>query len=120
AFANSSNGSLRLFSGKLPDSAKNLWYAPNLLLQKLPADEFMVSTKMTFKPNERLENEKAGLTMMGFSYASITLKSKKDGIYLVYTVCKEADRGRPENETIITKVAGTTIYLRIKVTKDAK
>ena len=48
----------------------------------------------------RLENEKAGLTMMGFSYASLTLKSKKDGIYLVYTVCKDADKGKSENETV--------------------
>ncbi len=120
AFANSSNGSLRLFSDKLPDSAKNLWYAANVLLQKFPADEFMVTTKMDFKPNTRLENEKAGLTMMGFSYANLTLKSKKDGIYLVYTVCKEADKGKPENETVISKLATGGIYLRIKVSNGAK
>ena len=120
AFANSSNGSLRLFSDKLPDSAKNLWYAPNVLLQKFPADEFMVTTKMIFKPNERSENEKAGLTIMGFSYASIALKSKKDGAYLIYTVCKEADKGKTENETLITKVVDRTIYLRATITKGAK
>ena len=119
AFANSSNGSLRLFSDKLPDSAKNLWFAPNVLLQKFPAEEFMVTTKMTFNPNTKLENEKAGLTMMGFSYASITLKSKKDGIYLVYTVCKDANKEKPETETVITKVTDGNIYLRVKVTKGA-
>ena len=120
AFANSSNGSLRLFSDKLPDNAKNLWYASNILLQKIPAEEFMVTTKMVFKPNAGLENEKAGLTMMGFSYASITLKSKKDGIYLIYTVCKEADKGKPETETVVIKVAEGVIYLRMKVNKGAK
>jgi beta-xylosidase len=120
AFANSSNGSLRLFSDKLPDSAKNLWDAPNVFLQKFPADEFMVTTKMTFKPTVRLENEKAGLTVMGFSYANITLKSKKDGLYLIYTVCKEADKGKTENEKVITKVTDATIYLRVKITKGAK
>jgi beta-xylosidase len=120
AFANASNGSLRLFSDKWPDSAKNLWYVPNVLLQKFPAEEFMVTTKMSFSPNPRLENEKAGLTMMGFSYASLTLKSKKDGIWLVFTVCKGADKENAENETVITKVADGTIYLRAKVTKGAK
>ena len=119
SFANSSNGSLRLFADQLPDSAGNLWFAPNVLLQKLPAEEFMATTKMTFKPNARLENEEAGLTMMGFSYASITLKSKKDGIYLVYTVCKDANKEKPESETVITKVADGNIYLRIKVIKGA-
>lgn len=120
AFANASNGSLRLFSDKMPDSARNLWVAPNVLLQKFPAEEFMATTKMTFNPNTKLENEKAGLTMMGFSYASLTLKSKKDGIYLVYTVCKDADKGKPESEVVIAKVDDATIYLRVKVTKGAK
>jgi beta-xylosidase len=119
AFANSSNGSLRIFSDKLPDSAKNLWYAPNVLLQKIPAEEFVATTKMAFKPNTRLENEKAGLTMMGFSYASLTLKNKEDGIYLVYTVCKEADKGKPENETVIAKIPDGTVYLRVKMSKGA-
>jgi len=120
AFANASNGSLRLFSDKMPDSARNLWNAPNVLLQKFPAEEFMATTKMTFNPNTKLENEKAGLTMMGFSYVSLTLKSKKDGIYLVYTVCRDADKGKPESEVVIAKVDDATIYLRVKVTKGAK
>ncbi len=119
AFVNPSNGSLRLFSDKWPDSAKNLWQAPNVLLQKFPAEEFMVTTKMTFKPNTKLENEKAGLTMMGFSYANLTLKSKKDGTYLLYTVCKGADKGKAEEETVIMKVTDATVYLRVKVKKGA-
>lgn len=120
AFVSLANGSLRLFSDKLPDSAKNLWYLPNVLLQKFPAEEFMATTKMTFTPNTRLENEKAGLAMMGYSCASITVNNKKDGLYLVYTICKEADKGKPENETVITKCGNGTVYLRVKVMKGAK
>lgn len=119
AFANAANGSLRLFSDKLPDSSKNLWFALNVLLQKFPAEEFVVTTKMNFKPNTRLENEKAGLAIMGFSYANIALKSRKDGIYLVYTICKDANKGNIENETVITKVTDGNIYLRVKITKGA-
>jgi beta-xylosidase len=120
AFLNPASGCLRLFSDKWPDSAENLWAAPNVLLQKIPAEEFRATTKMSFQPNERLENEKAGLTMMGFSYANITLKSKKDGVYLVYTVCKDAEKGMKEKETVITKAPASTVYLRVSMSKGAK
>jgi len=120
AFLNSSIGSLRLFSDKRPDSARNLWEVPNVLLQKFPAEEFMITTKLTFTPNTKLENEKAGLVVMGFSYAGLAVKSKSDGIYLVHTVCKDAVKGKAEKETIVVKLASPTIYLRVKVTKGAK
>ena len=119
-YMNPSKGSLRLFSDRLPDSAKNLWDAPNVLLQKFPAEEFMVTTKMTFNPNTKLENEKAGLVVMGFSYAGLALKNKKDGIYMVQTVCKDASKGSAEKEIIVAKCNSSTIYFRVKVTKGAK
>jgi hypothetical protein len=56
---------------------------------------------------------------MGLSYANLGLKSKKDGIYLVYTICKDADKGKVENETIITKADDRIVYLRVKVLKGA-
>jgi beta-xylosidase len=118
-FMNPSNGSLRLFSDRI-DSVANLWYAPNVLLQKFMADEFMVTTKCTFTPNMKLENEKAGLTIMGFSYANIALKSRKDGMYVVYTLCKDADKGKAETETVLTKATNATAYLRVKVSMGGK
>ncbi|WP_315824843.1 hypothetical protein [Paraflavitalea speifideaquila] len=57
-FMNTAKGSLRLYSDKMPDSAKNLWDAPNILLQKWPAEEFVATTKLSFTPNSKLENEK--------------------------------------------------------------
>lgn len=117
-FLNSSKGYLRLFSDKLRDSARNLWDAPNVLLQKFPAEKFTVTTKLSFQPNSKLENEKAGLTIMGLSYSSLALKSKKDGIYLVYSVCKNADKGNEETETTITKLKDGKIYLRVEVVGD--
>lgn len=120
AFMNSSKGSLRLFSDKRPDSARNLWEVPNVLLQKFPAEEFMITTKLTFMPNTKLENEKAGLVVMGFSYAGLAVKSKSDGIYLVHTVCKDAVKGKTEKETTIVNVTSPSIYLRVRVTKGAR
>ena len=119
-FMNTASGTLRLYSDKMPDSAKNLWDVPNVLLQKLPAEEFMATIKLNFKPNTKIENEKAGLVMMGLSYANLALKSQRDGIFLVYTVCKDAAKGKSETEKQIQRLSDATIYLRITVNKGAK
>ena len=36
-------GVLKLFSAQLPNDYKNLWNVPNLLLQKLPSNNFTAS-----------------------------------------------------------------------------
>lgn len=117
---NPANGSLRLFSDKLPDSAKNLWDAPNVLLQKFPAEEFMVTTKLTFTPNPKLEGEKAGLTIMGLSYAAIFIRSSKEGNEVVYAVAKDAAKGKRETEKRLGKAPAFTLYFRVKVTAGGK
>ena len=120
SFLNPTKGTLRLYSMKIPDSAKNYWEVPNLLLQKFPAEVFTAPTKLHFTPNLKLENEKTGLIVSGLSYVNIAIKSKKDGIYLVYTTCKEADKGKSEIEQVLTKVKQSDIYLRLSVTEGAK
>jgi beta-xylosidase len=119
-YLNTANNSLRLYAEQIPDSANNLWDVPNVLLQKFPADEFMVTTKMDFHPNEKSENEKAGLTIMGLSYSSLYLKNIKGKIFLVYGVCKNADKGNKESERVISEVKNGIIYLRVKVNEDAQ
>ena len=118
-FPDSVRGSLRLYSQIIPEGAKNHWSAPNILLQKFPAEQFTVTAKLTFTPNPKLENEKAGLIVMGRSFASLYLKSKSDGVYVAYTICKNANKDEVENEFILTKTTKNEIYLRIKVLKDA-
>lgn len=118
-FTTTNMGYLRLFSYMAADTIKNLWDAPNVLLQKTPADEFMATTKFTFKPNVKLD-EKAGLVVMGFSYGGLALHYKKDGIYLVSINCKDAIKGRPEKEEVLMKVNDPTIYFRVKMTAGAK
>jgi len=118
-FTNPAKGTLRLFSDRI-DSVANLWFAPNVLQQKFTAEAFTVTTKLTFRPNQKLENEKTGLAIMGLSYANIALKNKKDGLYLVHSLCKDADKGKPEIETEILKAPSSTVYLRVKVQAGAK
>lgn len=118
AFLNA--GSLRLYSDKLPDSARNLWEAPNVLLQKFPCETFMATVKLNFQPNTKLATEKSGLTVMGVSYANLAVKNTKEGNYLVYTYCKDAAKGKIETEKTIQRIQSATIYLRVKVTAGAK
>jgi len=116
-FTDPAKGVLRLFSSKEPGSARNLWDVPNVLLQKFPAEEFMVTTKLSFYPNSKLENEETGLTIMGLSYACIKLVKKHDGTYLVYAVCDNAEKGETEKENEIKKIDDNTIYLRVTINK---
>jgi len=119
-FTDVNKGVLKLYTSKTPEEAKNLWDVPNLLMQKFPADEFTATTKVKFSANPKLENEQTGLVIMGRSYAKISIKSKKDGLYLVYGVCQSADKGKSENEKDIVRLKSSTAWLRVKVSKGAK
>lgn len=115
-------GFLRLYSDKIPDDAKNYWDVPNILMQKFPTESFTATTKLTFSPNPKLENEKVGLVVMGKSYANVGLKSAKNGeVSLVYTICKKASDKAPEEETVIGKFEkGKPVFLRVKISKGGK
>ena len=119
-FLNPAKGFLRLYSVLLPDSAKNLWDSPNILLQKFPSEEFMVTTKINFNPNVKLQNEKAGLVIMGLSYANIAFKTTKEGNYIVFSFCRNAEKGTGETERVVAKAETATAYLRVKVTSGAQ
>ncbi|HKO82354.1 MAG TPA: glycoside hydrolase 43 family protein [Chitinophagaceae bacterium] len=112
-----SNGKLRLFSYQLQDSINNYWNVPNLLLQKFPGEEFMVTTKLSFHP--RLDGERAGLIVHGADYAYLSVVKKADGNYFSYTLCKEADKGKAATVQDGEKINNADIYLRVQVTKGA-
>lgn len=108
---------MRMFNVPLPADFKNFWDVPNLLLQKFPAPEFTVTTKVTFTP--RGEGEKTGLIVMGLDYAYVSVKKKVDGLYVSQTICKDADRQSPEKESGDSPLASATFYLRVKVSRTA-
>lgn len=112
-----SNGTLRLFSYQLPDSFKNYWDVPNMLLQKFPADEFMVTTKLSFKP--RLDGERVGLIIQGANNAFISIVKKADGNYLSFSICNDADKGKEQTVQDGEKIKSDDIYLRVTINKGA-
>ncbi len=109
---------LRLYSYNIPDSAKNYWDVPNILLQKFPAEVFQATAKIQFKP--RLDGERSGMIIMGQSYAYLSLIKKADGLYLTYNTCNQADKGSNEAEKIISKVQSDITHLRVSVSAGAK
>ena len=110
-------GALRMFSQKIADSVKNYWSVPSVLLQKFPAEKFKATTKITFHPN--LNNEKIGLIIMGMDYAYISLTKKQYGIYVSYTVCTNANKDNKEQEQIITKLNGNSVFFTVEVKEGA-
>ncbi|MCB2409691.1 glycoside hydrolase family 43 protein [Hymenobacter lucidus] len=113
-------GYLRLYSVPLPTDFKNFWQVPNLLLQKLPAEVFTVTTKLTFTP--RFEGEKTGLIMMGLDYAYLSVTNQGGKLQLSQTTCQNADKGTAETTAapVATMPAGQPVYLRAAVAAGAK
>jgi beta-xylosidase len=110
---------LRLFSNALPENAKTIYDLPNLLLQKFPARNFTATAKVQFFPRKKdgklMEGERAGIVVMGYNFGTLSLMSRKDGIYLVQTEYK-ANKGGEESEVEAVKVDdGKEMYLRMRL-----
>lgn len=120
SFLNKAAGKLRLYAAPVPDSTRNLWKVPNLLLQKFPAENFTTTTQLEFHPQSKIWNEKVGLVIMGTSYAALWLVSTNAGINLVYGVCKDAEKGAMPTEKILLQNIAGSIYFRVSVTTGAK
>ena len=118
AFLSPGQGVLKIFSKQMPTDAKNLWGVPNLLLQKFPADEFTATTKINFTPSVKPVGEKIGFTTMATSYANIAVKTKKDGQYIVFTTCENAEQGAREVEKEIVKLNQKEVFFRLQFFRD--
>lgn len=106
---------LRLFAW--PDSAKNLWAAPNLLLQKFPAPSFTATARITFTVDSNAaDNKKAGLLIMGSDYAYISITRGKDGYYISQVICKDANNRGIEETVQQIPLQSATVVVRAKVT----
>ena len=123
-------GTFRIYTYKLSKDWKNFWEVPNLLLQKTPADEFTVTTKI--RMTSKADGQFGGLIMMGLDYSAMVVRRLGQEFQLVQMTCIGADKGTPQTEEILATLKPTVvdktdykpgihedIYLRLKV-KDAK
>jgi beta-xylosidase len=106
-------GRLRLFSVPLPDKVVNLWPVPNLILQKLPAPEFIVTTKLEF--NNLAMGNRTGLIIMGMDYSFLAIEKTSTGYRLIKMSCKNADSGGKEIHQESADAVGDSLLLRVNV-----
>ena len=121
-------GTFRLYTYKLKEDWKNLWLIPNMLLQKTPADQFTVTTKIRF--TSKADGQFGGLIMMGLDYSALVVRRMGQWFQLVQMTCKAADKGNAQTERVLATMKPTAvdktdykpgihedIYLRMNVSK---
>ena len=118
-FAGPGKGYVRLYSYPVPGDHKNLFDVGNLLLQKTPADEFTVTTKLRFVPSPAYTGGRTGLIVMGLDYAMLVVENTPDGLMFSQVECSKADKGSPEKNNASVPVAGGDIWLRVVFNKGA-
>ncbi len=95
------DGYLRLYTADFAETGNNLWDAPNLLLQKLPAERFTATTQICFA--SKAEQQYGGLILMGRDYSALVVRREGDHFLLQQLTCIGADNGQPEEvETLAT------------------
>lgn len=117
---------IRLYARNcLGEDKKILWNVPNLLLQKFPAPKFEVTTKMEFSPE--LEEDQAGLVIMGIEYAYLVAKKTKDNqlrLSLVKGYGPQKDEKAPskgeEWEEVGTSIDTNIMYFRVTVNEGGR
>jgi beta-xylosidase len=106
-------GTLRLKSIPMPEDSKNLWLVPNLLLQKLSAPKFSATTRLELRPTSI--GERAGIVIFGFDYSFLVMENKADGIHLLTSICKDAEKGNAEIVQADIPYSKHTVFLRVSV-----
>ena len=97
----------------LPERARNLWGAANVLLQKLPAPEFSVTTRIDF--GNLRPKEKAGLVVMGMNYSYLAVERGKSGFQLAKYSCVNAPEGVAEKREAEAEFPGPTVVLKVSM-----
>ncbi|HPR33973.1 MAG TPA: family 43 glycosylhydrolase, partial [Prolixibacteraceae bacterium] len=110
---NPAKGTLRMNAIRSLTQNGNFWYVPNLLLQKFPAPEFTVNTKLSFYPEHN--GERAGLAVMGNSWAYIALVQENDVLFI--RTCRGTFNRCDESTTLVHSEIATEgeYYFRLTV-----
>jgi beta-xylosidase len=109
-------GYLRLFAYPQRDTLANLWETPNLLLQKFPAPDFSVITKLKYTVEwDAWQGKKAGLIIMGNDYAYIAISKDESGYLISLVICKNAASNSSELVVAQKRLTGPSVSLEVNV-----
>lgn len=115
----SRKGMLRLFAVPMQESdTASLWDVPNLLMQKFPAREFTVTTRLDCRGLH--EGDRSGLVVFGLDYCSLEVSRDGDGFVIGQRSCMNADRGGREHADASMRMARSVIELRVHVDSTAQ
>jgi len=92
--------------------APNLWLAPSLLTQKLPAPAFRATTKLELASDAPSET-RAGLLVFGRSYAGLVVTRRGDELEIQSARCFLADDDEPERTEAAARVPAGPVWLRV-------
>ncbi len=112
---------LRLTAQSLSSPGRNLWDAPNLLLQKFPSDSFDVTTKFTVAGTQA--GESFGLIVFGLDYAWVGVRQAPQDTSrweLVFATVHDADKGTAEGVQVLGTFARADVAVRLRVGAGAK
>ena len=109
-------GWLRLAA--VPRPGQNLWSVPNLLLQKLPAREFTVTTLID--ASGLREGERGGLLMMGRDYSYLAVVRSANGLRVVQVRCLDAPKNTSEKELGAVQLKTVRVVLLVDVNEKAE
>ncbi len=120
------DGTMRLYTNDLSSGFRSLWEAPNLLLQKTPAENFTATTKLRFSAKE--SGQYGGIIMMGRAYSALVVRRTGGSFVLQQLGCNDADTNGMETATDLATLKPTEadtipyspalhidIYMRMKV-----
>ena len=119
-FNNPTDGALRLYCKAHGTEWKNLADSGNLLLQKVNAPDYTVTTALTFHPS--YEGDRAGLIVMGHDYAVVGVKLVDGRVVLEQGICEKAiDKGTAERQTAVAEISNSAeavkVWLRCRIEK---
>ena len=109
---------LAMVAAPLAGAARNLWDAPNLLMQKFPAETFTVTTLLSAREGDT--GDRAGLVVFGADYAWIGIRKQGAQWQLVHTEVEQAEKGGAEAPMVLATLAQPTVELRLHVAAGAE
>lgn len=124
---------MRIYGHKCSPDFVNLWEVPNLWLQKFPAEEFTVTSKVRVSAKANAEDVSSGIIVMGWDYCRFGLEKRGDNFELQLVTCRDAEQNSKEIISDIALLSPTRVYtaglypnmecdiwLRVQVMKDAQ
>lgn len=108
---------IRLMAISNPTDSGSLFYTPNLLLQKIPAPAFTVTTAVNFHPQQ--EGDRAGLSVAGNYFTFLCLEKEAGGNSLVLYEGKRENRKFLMPKKLLSSPASAgKVWLRVSITED--